>query len=274
MTKILLITGTQNRHLSVAHQLVSTYNCDWITYNRKLVPQQDLDNLDKNHSSFLSTHLANLTQDEVSAIGKFSEQELVSSVYIQPDSLYKATSREDLNSPEAQDFVSRSNYDLAVVYGSGIISNDLLKAINCRVVNIHGGISPYFKGSSTFLYALLLCQPELIGFTIHDIDSGIDSGNIYGHIFPDILLPSMTPTEVFAAAQKALFTKIDSVVERVLKNELKPFPQSPYGRVFMERDFRIEMLYQIYEYCSSGRFSSAIMHLEGNRNKYKLNTLS
>lgn len=260
---IVLITGTQNRHLSIASKLIDNFEVIWIRYKRKLVPQ-----VDQIQSNFLKEHLEKLVKDETDELGIFNINEILKSKNIikslEIDSLknFNKLSPKFLESFEF-------NADATVIYGSGIIGDDFMKVLPQPLINIHGGISPYFKGSSTLLYALALGQPELLGMTIHEIDSGIDSGDIFCHLLPDLKF-GMSPTKMFASCQKKLYEEIENIINKIIEGSLTSVPQSKFGRTFMERDYREAILKSIYTMYEEGFFNLSISELKKLRNKYKL----
>ena len=74
------------------------------------------------------------------------------------------------------------NSDLYIVYGSSYIKGDLLKfLIKKKCINIHMGISPYYKGSNCNFWALHDKNFHLVGATIHRLTNKIDGGPILFH---------------------------------------------------------------------------------------------
>lgn len=67
--------------------------------------------------------------------------------------------------------------DIVLVHGTSLIKDDTLKDIPL-VLNLHWGLSPYYKGSYCTEWALLHHDPYNIGFTVHRISSKIDGGDI------------------------------------------------------------------------------------------------
>ena len=130
--KILLITGTQNRHLSIASKIISKFKVDWIQYKRKLVPQEDKNYLSENDNNFLNSHLHNLQKDEVKAIGEYSLDALTSQVINSSGRIISIKGRNELNSLNTIRWVGEMEYDLAIDYGSGIISKDLILFLSAR----------------------------------------------------------------------------------------------------------------------------------------------
>ena len=262
--KLLVITGSQNRHLSILPPFLNldSITVDWLVYKRKLVPQND------KPSAFLKEHLNRLQVDEMTVIGKHDFDELSAHMSIHRSLLVSNLS--DLNSEKSSIFALKSSsYDATLVYGCGIIKKNLYDNLPKPVINIHGGISPYFKGSSSLLYSLALGQPELLGMTIHDIDEGIDSGNIYCHIFPNLHM-SMRPTRMFAECQKALINNIVPIVQSIVKRNIVSTPQPKFGRTFMERDYREQVLHAIYAMHDQNMYVFTDSSLKSLRSMYKV----
>ena len=57
--------------------------------------------------------------------------------------------------------------------------------IKKKAINIHMGLSPFYRGSSCNFWALNDKNPEYVGSTIHYLSKGLDSGNIIAHCLPD-----------------------------------------------------------------------------------------
>lgn len=98
---------------------------------------------------------------------------------------------EDINQPEAVEFVSKCDPDIVLVNGTNLIKRDLLSLrdkIQHGFLNLHTGLSPYSRGGNCNLFMLLEGKPELVGVTVHQIDLGIDRG--------DIVRSAQTPMEL------------------------------------------------------------------------------
>lgn len=70
------------------------------------------------------------------------------------------------------------NPDLIVLNCASIIPEDLLKAVTVPFLNLHGGITPLYRGIYGAYWALREGNPHLVGSTIHLVDEGIDTGDI------------------------------------------------------------------------------------------------
>ena len=76
--------------------------------------------------------------------------------------------------------------NVVVVFGTGILKGDILSRFEGQLLNIHLGLSPYYRGAGTNFWPLVNGEPEFVGATIHYLDAGIDTGPIIAHVRPDI----------------------------------------------------------------------------------------
>lgn len=72
--------------------------------------------------------------------------------------------------------------DLYIVFGSSYIKGELIDfLIKKKTINIHMGVSPYYRGTDCNFWALYDNNPHLVGATIHLISKGLDDGPILFH---------------------------------------------------------------------------------------------
>ena len=62
-----------------------------------------------------------------------------------------------------------------------------MKKFAGRFINVHLGLSPYYRGSGTNYWPMVNGEFEFIGATFMHIDAGIDTGEIIHQIRPDII---------------------------------------------------------------------------------------
>jgi len=74
--------------------------------------------------------------------------------------------------------VDKLSPDAVVVYGGSIIPNSILQMIPVPILNIHGAVLPGYRGLDSYWWLILDSKEYLQGYTIHYLDSGIDTGNI------------------------------------------------------------------------------------------------
>lgn len=85
---------------------------------------------------------------------------------------------EDVNSSEVTDFILARVPSLVIVSGTSLLKDHIIRLLKGRMVNIHVGITPEYRGAHGGFWALYNGEPEMVGVTVHLIDSGIDTGAI------------------------------------------------------------------------------------------------
>lgn len=91
-----------------------------------------------------------------------------------------------INDPQVVDLADKLKPDVIAVFGTSLIRGELLKRGRLGIVNLHGGLSPEYRGADCTFWALYNSEPEKIGCTLHFIDAGIDSGKLIAHVCPEV----------------------------------------------------------------------------------------
>ena len=109
---------------------------------------------------------------------------------------------EDINGREVVHFLEGLRPDVGAVSGTRMIKDPIFAVRPPDLLlNLHTGLSPYYKGGpNCTLWALSRQEPNLVGATIHVLDPGIDSG--------DILLTEFTPLEASDTLGNAVFRTV------------------------------------------------------------------
>jgi hypothetical protein len=96
-----------------------------------------------------------------------------------------AMNRGDLNLIDLELLKPALNSDLYIVFSGSYLKGPLLDhLIANNAINIHIGVSPYYRGMSCNFWALYEGRPEYVGATIHFLSKGLDSGSILFHALP------------------------------------------------------------------------------------------
>jgi len=109
--------------------------------------------------------------------------------------------------------------DLMVVFGSYIVRDPLLSFLPAgNIINLHLGLSPYYRGSGTNFWPFVNNELEYLGSTILHLDSGIDTGDIICHVRPKIELNDT----VHSVGCKIIKSSVESLIKIIkLLNEGK-----------------------------------------------------
>jgi len=84
----------------------------------------------------------------------------------------------NINSDKSIQILSKEEPDVAVVYGTSILKEKVIKIPKLSILNIHSGVVPYYRNVHSDFWAYLNKDFNRIGVTIIHLDKGIDSGDI------------------------------------------------------------------------------------------------
>ena len=102
------------------------------------------------------------------------------------------------------------NSDIFIVFGSSFIKKDLVNfLIDNKALNIHLGISPYYRGTDCNFWALFDNNPHLVGATIHLLSKGLDSGQILYHALSEI------KEDPFIYTMSAVKSAFESIAQKI-----------------------------------------------------------
>ncbi|MCC0178538.1 hypothetical protein I4641_16300 [Waterburya agarophytonicola K14] len=82
-----------------------------------------------------------------------------------------------VNSPTVCQKIRETHPDLLLVHGTSIVKPEIINNVNLGL-NLHWGLSPYYRGAACTEWALLNWDIYNIGVTIHKLASEIDGGDI------------------------------------------------------------------------------------------------
>ena len=196
MKRVVLLTSGELRHdffkmyisLQPGIEVVRTY-CESI--ERNLVSK--IKDTKQSHLRF--QHLQAREQTEIDFFSIFV-------AYSQDLSQSKHIEKGAINDPEIVQEIIELSPDLIISYGCSIIKAPLIEAFPDRFINIHLGISPYYRGSGTNFWPFVNDEPEYCGVTFMNIDTGIDTGKVIHQIRPD-----MYPLDTFHVICNRLLIK-------------------------------------------------------------------
>ncbi|WP_163849198.1 formyl transferase [Pseudooceanicola aestuarii] len=92
------------------------------------------------------------------------------------------TQVDTINDAVVAEILSQARPDVVLVNGTRIIRERTLAAAGCPVINIHAGITPQYRGVHGGYWALRTGDAENFGVTIHQVDRGVDTGDVLRHL--------------------------------------------------------------------------------------------
>jgi len=84
---------------------------------------------------------------------------------------------QDINAAAVYERLSRERPELILDHGTSLVKDHILET-SPLALNLHWGLSPYYRGSYCTQWALVNWDPYNIGVTIHQLAKKIDGGDI------------------------------------------------------------------------------------------------
>ncbi len=188
------------------------------------------------------------------------ERELLGQVPRLPDVPELKLARGGVNGPECAAWVQRLAPDAVLLFGTGIVAQPLLAAFENRVINLHLGLSPYYRGAATNFWPLVNREPECVGVTIHLAVGKVDAGDILAQVRPRLEAedgPHQVGTKALIAGLK-LFV---AVVPPYLDGRRVPQAQDlSLGRVYRRRDFTAAAVLRVQQNLRERMMDQYIRH--------------
>ena len=149
--------------------------------------------------------------------------------------------------------------DVVLVFGTGLLKRPLLDRFPGRVLNIHLGLSPYYRGAGTNFWPLVNGEPEYCGATVHFMDEGVDSGPIIEHVRPGIKRGD-GPHDI---GNRTIVAAVDALGRAALtlgEGNLPSTPQGAGGRVYRRSDFSAGAVTRLHENFERGMIADYLEH--------------
>lgn len=249
--KIIIITGDSLRHKYIVDQLIK-YNTNldfiWIIEKRdnELKNLNDYEDLSSDLKILYKKHFEERMKAEEfffsNKAGENSKKKIDKILEISKDDFLNGTLLK---------IVKHSKVDGLISYGCSKINESILGLIRLFKINIHGGLSPRYKGTLTHFWPTFLLEPEYTGITVHNLSDKIDGG--------DVLLQTAVNLESkdgihenACRSVKEFADQFPLFLKRNLSNSGMPpgIPQISLGRIWvnsMWHPITLKTIYNFYE---------------------------
>lgn len=155
------------------------------------------------------------------------------------------------NDPEVARWVADRGATYLQLFGCSIIREPLLAGFADRTVNIHLGLSPYYRGAATNFWPLVNREPELVGATIHLATLSVDAGPILRQARPE-MQPDDGAHDVGCRALAAGIDALTDVLPSYAAGAIEPVVQPGGGRLYKNADFHVGAVLELRENLATG----------------------
>ncbi|MDC0951522.1 formyltransferase family protein [Candidatus Pelagibacter sp.] len=259
--KIIILTGSETRHEFFRKKIASDARFSVLsTYCESA--EQSLENrikLNKESSELELQHVKARSQAEKDffEVSLNSINDLSNANYI---------AKGEINDEKLVQDIINKQPDLLVCYGSSLIRSKLLTVFEGRFLNVHLGLSPYYRGSGANIWPLINDEPDMVGATFMHINQGIDTGEIIHQIRSDIFLGDSPHSIGNRVIMKMTNTYADIIANfDNLTSEKQPVAN---GKLYTQKDFDNIACHKLYQKFYNGLIEKFLISRDQKKNSY------
>jgi folate-dependent phosphoribosylglycinamide formyltransferase PurN len=238
--RAIVLTSTMRRHQFVANTIAQRMDVAAVWQEEK---------------SFQPLSYAASPDDEAVIARHFDDRDASEEAYFAEHHDVRAPARRvppgGCNDPAEIEAMRRARPDVVLVFGTGLLKQPLVGAFQGNLINIHLGLSPYYRGAGTNFWPLVNREPEYCGATIHFIDLGVDTGPMIAHVRPDIRRGD-GPHDI---GNKTIVAAADALAAAALAHAATPLrgiAQMGQGRIYRRADFSAAAVRRLYANFADG----------------------
>jgi len=231
--RLLLMSGNHPRHLFVMRRIVSEFpDHRVIVMQREPTLSEAPSEIARHDADLFDMHFRKRQRVEDAKFGTVTPSDVFA-----VDSMITVAPNE-LNSSKTAAFVTAARADACVVFGPGLIKTPVLECLPEFTVNLHLGLSPWYRGSATLFWPFYFMQPQMAGVTIHHLVKAADAGEIIAQSRPNLT----TGMGIHDVGSAAVVRAVDDILEilrrRASGRVIEATKQTTPGRLFLVRDFQ------------------------------------
>ncbi len=245
LKKICILTGNELRHQYFRIRLSNDSRFNVLASFCEDVQKSLANRVNSNPKSHMieKLHVKARAQSEIDFFSSF--------INISKDlSKSKIIKKGEINKIHIIKKILKLNPDLLICYGSSLINSVLLEKFKERFINVHLGLSPYYRGAGTNIWPLINLEPQYVGATFMFIDAGIDTGRVFHQIRADYMLgdsPHSLGNRLIIKMTKEYCKIIDKFDDLKKKKQIN-LP----GKIYYIKDFDFKACNVLYENLKNG----------------------
>jgi methionyl-tRNA formyltransferase len=165
--------------------------------------------------------------------------------------------KKTLNNSSTIANIKKINPGFIAVFGTGILQKPFLKLFSGCLFNLHVGDPEFYRGSSCNFWPIHQGELQRMSATIHQIDQGIDTGDI---LFRQAVTLSKDDNEqTLLLKPLELGTKLMVKTIKSWQNGgLQPITQNRTGKLFKKNDFTPKAILDVKQMVESGKLKDYI----------------
>lgn len=240
--KVIFMCGSHMRHLYIAEKFLKEGRLAGLVIEEReeFLPQPPENLVQRDKDNFI-LHFAKRDEAEREFFGNVERETLLASVPV------LHTTMEELNSQKTIEFIKSVDADMLLTYGVHMVSDEVISCYEGKAFNIHGGLSPWYRGNTTLFWPFYFLKPNYAGMTIHRLTQKLDGGDILHHSVPTLEYND-TMHVVACKAVKKVAEDICKILDcRDNGAAFHCSQQKNSGKLFLGKDWTPQTLRVIYE---------------------------
>lgn len=257
---VLIITGNELRHRYMANHISRHLQVSGVIFEKKANVHERFD-WPEAEKQIMQTHFNSRLESERYYFEKQSNVDHLSAIWVETG---------QSNSEAIIEWISEKTFDYILLYGSSLIKAPLLSRYENRFINLHLGLSPYYRGSGTNFWPLVHRKPECVGATLHMATLQVDAGAILHQVRPDAAVHD-GPHDL---GHKTIIKAVEAYPEVVIRYHnqlLNTFTQDlSHGVECKRKDLNAPDIQKMYQQFESGMMEEYLNNLNSRQAEYPI----
>ena len=243
--KLILFSGDHPRHLFINKEVVQHFDEILIIVmeREELLPKPASD-INLHDKKLFSKHFEKRFEVESRTYGNVNARKVfkdLNTIFIKPD---------ELNSKNIAKDVEDFDADFCFIFGVDLILDPVIDRLPKDKINLHLGLSPWYKGGATLFWPFYNLEPQFCGATFHQITRQADAGEIIHQCVPELFLGD-TIHDVGARCVVKAKEELVGIFSYWKKNrKFEGLIQKTTGRNWRGVDFhpsKLRVIYDLYQ---------------------------
>jgi folate-dependent phosphoribosylglycinamide formyltransferase PurN len=240
--RILLFSGSHPRHLFIHRALLAQFEiCGVVSMRREPLIVSPPPGITEHDRRLFVRHFEERFAVEQAGYGDETPEAAFAGI----PTLFCGPA--ELNTAETAEFVRRMRPDVVFIFGVDLIKEPVMGVLPHDKVNLHLGLSPWYRGAATLFWPFYNLEPQLTGATFHQIVPEADAGAVIHQCVPELRAGDGIHDVGFRTVVKARDDLVRLFVHRATHGSFAGQTQKTTGRLYLSTQFRAAHLRLIYD---------------------------
>ncbi|MEK9186633.1 MAG: formyltransferase family protein, partial [Patescibacteria group bacterium] len=255
---IILITSNQGRHHMAADYLKRNFNLlGVVSESRRVLKSGDTPEEDK----VIKDYDRECAEKEQEYFGYATQFPL-------PEEKILRIDYGTCGDPKILEWIQKLNPRYVVLFSASVVKGAILSVYKGKIINLHLGLTPYYRGWANAFWPLVNSEPECLGATIHLVTEKLDSGDVLGQSRPENVNKDDGPRDIsnknVISGFELLIRCIRGYDEGVIVPQTQRFDA---GKFYKQKDYNGAAILKLKENFINGMLKN---YLENKTRRDKL----